>query len=211
MNLTAAGLCGSCAHARSVTSGRGPSFLLCGLSATDTRFAKYPRLPRLECDGFEVGIARTGTPRSEPAAPRARAERGPRLFERIGGRPAIERIVQEFYDRVERDDVLRPLFPPDLSEGRAKQALFLEEWLGGEARYSERYGHPRLRRRHFPFVIDQRAAGRWLRHMGEAFRAAGVGEQEVAEVFVDLGPLAKHMINAGDDVPRAPLGDVYLT
>ena len=65
--------------------------------------------------------------------------------------------------------------------------------------------------RHFPFVIDQRAAGRWLRHMGQAFRDAGIGEQEMAEVFADLGPLAHHMINANDDVPRSPLGDVRLS
>jgi hemoglobin len=149
-----------------------------------------------------------GTP--APAG-RAPAQRQPALLERIGGREVIERIVQEFYDRVEADAELRALFPEDLEAGREKQALFLEQWLGGEPRYSERYGHPRLRMRHFPFVIDQRAAGLWLRHMGEAFRAAGVGEQEMAEVFADLGPLARHMINADQDVPRAPLGDVRLT
>jgi hemoglobin len=142
--------------------------------------------------------------------PRTRASRQPNLFERIGGREVVERIVEDFYARVERDPDLRALFPEDLASGREKQALFLEQWLGGEPRYSEQYGHPRLRRRHFPFVIDQRAVGRWLRHMGDAFRAAGVGEQEIAEVFAGLGPLAKHMINAGEDIPREPLGDVRL-
>ncbi|TAK73538.1 MAG: globin, partial [Dehalococcoidia bacterium] len=111
----------------------------------------------------------------------------------------------------EADEELRRLFPDDLTEGREKQALFLEQWLGGEPRYSERYGHPRLRMRHFPFVIDERAAGRWLRHMGEAFRAAGVPEREMQEVFAGLGPLARQMVNAGDDVPREPLADPFLT
>ena len=144
----------------------------------------------------------------QPVAPRTVP---PRLLERIGGRAAIERIVREFYDRVEADAELRAVFPADLEGGRAKQTLFLEQWLGGEPRYSERYGHPRLRARHFPFVIDERLAGLWLRHMAEAFRAAGVGEPEIAEVFADLGPLAHHMVNAGQDVPRAPLGDAFLT
>ena len=107
--------------------------------------------------------------------------------------------------RSEADPELRAVFPPgDLEAGRRKQVLFMEQWLGGEPLYSEQFGHPRLRRRHFPFVIDERAAGLWLRHMGEAFRAVGVGEQEMAEVFADLGPLARHMINAGQDVPRTP-------
>ena len=44
--------------------------------------------------------------------------------------------------------------------GREKQRLFLSQWLGGPGAYSERWGHPRLRIRHFPFVITRRAAGR---------------------------------------------------
>ncbi len=149
---------------------------------------------------------------NEPLTPTPRepASRQPGLFERIGGRPVVERIVREFYDRVEADPELRAIFPDDLTEGREKQALFLEQWLGGEARYSAKYGHPRLRMRHFPFEISERLAGRWLRHMGEAFRAAGVPEREMQEAFAGLGPLAKHMVNAGQDVPRAPLKETFL-
>lgn len=143
--------------------------------------------------------------------PREPARRLPGLFERIGGRATIERIVEEFYDRVEQDEELRPMFPEDIKAGREKQAMFLEQWMGGEQRYSTLYGHPRLRMRHFPFVIDQRQAGRWLRHMGEALRAAGVPEPEIAEILAGLGPLAKHMVNADQDVPRQPLGDAFLT
>ncbi len=156
------------------------------------------------------------SPRDLPASPPpsrrpARAPEGAApLFERVGGRAAVERIVDAFYDHVERDEVLRPLFPDDLGPGREKQKLFVEQWLGGEPRYSERYGHPRLRMRHFPFVIDERAAGRWLRLFTTAMREAGVGEQEIAEVLSGLGPLAHHMVNAGDDVPRSPLGDAFL-
>lgn len=47
------GLCEACVHARSITSGRGSAFTLCGRSATDPRFPKYPRLPVLRCDGYE--------------------------------------------------------------------------------------------------------------------------------------------------------------
>ena len=48
-----AGLCGDCAYARVVTSGRGSAFLLCGRAATDRRYRKYPPLPMLRCDGYE--------------------------------------------------------------------------------------------------------------------------------------------------------------
>jgi hypothetical protein len=48
-----AGLCADCLHARSVESRRGSVFLLCELSRSDPRFAKYPRLPVLSCAGYE--------------------------------------------------------------------------------------------------------------------------------------------------------------
>jgi len=50
--MTTKGLCERCVHARAVTSAKGSSFVLCGKSATDPRFPKYPALPVLRCDGF---------------------------------------------------------------------------------------------------------------------------------------------------------------
>jgi hypothetical protein len=46
------GLCSVCHHARKVKSARASVFYLCGLSQTDRRFAKYPRLPVAVCEGF---------------------------------------------------------------------------------------------------------------------------------------------------------------
>ncbi len=49
------GLCGMCAWADAVRSAHGSIFLRCRRSeAEPERFAKYPRLPRLECEGFEA-------------------------------------------------------------------------------------------------------------------------------------------------------------
>jgi hemoglobin len=126
-------------------------------------------------------------------------------FERIGGREVVERIVDAFYDGVEADPLLRPLFPEDMTAGRERQKAFLEEWLGGAPRFSTTRGHPMLRRRHFPFEIGPREAGRWLHHMRAAFESCDVDPALTAEVFQRLGPLAHHMINQGQDVPREPL------
>jgi len=38
---------------RLIESDRGSAFYLCGLSATDARFPKYPRLPVLRCAGYK--------------------------------------------------------------------------------------------------------------------------------------------------------------
>ena len=133
------------------------------------------------------------------------------LFAAVGGAEGVSRIVEAFYRRVEADPDLRPVYPEDLGPGKEKLRLFLVQWLGGPAEYSEKYGHPRLRMRHFPFVIDERGVGRWLRNMREAWREENVPEDVQAVVFERFAPLAKHMMNANDDVPRTALGDVRLT
>src|SRR5262249_19804539 len=52
-DTTAIGLCPSFVHAQLIQSSKGSRFLLCGLSKTDPRFPKYPRLPVLACSGYQ--------------------------------------------------------------------------------------------------------------------------------------------------------------
>ena len=132
------------------------------------------------------------------------------LLDLAGGREGVVAIVERFYELVELDTHMRPIYPEDLGPGKAKLALFFEQWLGGEPVYSAIYGHPRLRRRHFPFVIDELAAGRWLRHMRQAMTDRGMPREALDTIFERLGPLAHHMVNAHDDVPREPLDGAVL-
>jgi hypothetical protein len=48
-----AGLCNACVHQRVVGNTRGSVFSLCEKSKEDPRFSKYPRIPVIECAGFE--------------------------------------------------------------------------------------------------------------------------------------------------------------
>ena len=48
------GLCASCANAKVMQSDRGSVFYLCELSFTNREYAKYPRLPVLNCGGFSA-------------------------------------------------------------------------------------------------------------------------------------------------------------
>ena len=59
-----AGLCASCVNARVIESSKGARFIRCDLSFTDTRFARYPRLPITRCEGFS-----TEGPRGTELAP----------------------------------------------------------------------------------------------------------------------------------------------
>jgi hypothetical protein len=49
---SAVGLCLDCANVKVVRSDRGSIFYSCRLSATDSGFPKYPRLPVLICRGY---------------------------------------------------------------------------------------------------------------------------------------------------------------
>jgi hypothetical protein len=48
-----AGLCADCRYMRRIKSDRGSTFYFCERSETDPGFPKYPRLPVLQCSGFE--------------------------------------------------------------------------------------------------------------------------------------------------------------
>jgi hemoglobin len=92
----------------------------------------------------------------------------PTLHDAVGGLPFFEALVDRFYDGVERDDVLRPMYPDDLGPSRRHLALFLAQYWGGPTAYNEERGHPRLRMRHAPFAVDAVARDRWLEHMRAA-------------------------------------------
>ncbi len=137
---------------------------------------------------------------------------GETLFARIGGRASVEAVVDAFYDAVAADAPLRALYPADLRPSREKLVLFFEQWLGGEPRYSERYGHPRLRRRHFPFIITGDHAERWLAHMRAALVSRALDADDFNSIWGRVEPLARHMVNAREDIPRDPLPDgAWLT
>ena len=48
------GLCAACRHRRPVESAKGSTFLLCRRSETDPGYPRYPRLPVVECPGYEA-------------------------------------------------------------------------------------------------------------------------------------------------------------
>ncbi len=98
------------------------------------------------------------------------------VYDLLDGEEQLRQMVDAFYDQVERDAVLRPMYPADLAESKRRLFLFLVQFFGGPTRYSEERGHPRLRMRHFPFAIDRQARDHWLDHMLRAIDVAGIRE-----------------------------------
>ncbi|HEV2027613.1 MAG TPA: globin [Candidatus Dormibacteraeota bacterium] len=91
------------------------------------------------------------------------------VYELVGGEETFRLLVERFYARVAEDPILRAVYPEeDLSEATERLKLFLIQYWGGPATYSERRGHPRLRLRHQPFAIGQVQRDAWLSHMTAA-------------------------------------------
>jgi len=82
------------------------------------------------------------------------------LYEWVQGRPAIARLIDRFYDRVERDELLSPLFPGGVSaQHREHVTTWWCEVLGGPADYTSRLGgYPAMLAHHLNLSItpDQR-------------------------------------------------------
>jgi hemoglobin len=94
----------------------------------------------------------------------------PTVYELAGGMPFFAALVDRFYDGVAGDPELLGLYPTpeDLTDARHRLTLFLAQYWGGPADYSQERGHPRLRMRHAPFAIGPDARDRWLTHMRAA-------------------------------------------
>lgn len=117
------------------------------------------------------------------------------VYERIG-EEGFARVVRAFYARVPDDEILGPMYPPqDLAGAEQRLRDFLVGRFGGPPRYVEQRGHPRLRMRHLPFPIDQRARDRWMELMERAIDEAAL-PPEVAALMRDfLAQVATFMIN----------------
>ncbi|GAA2383200.1 group II truncated hemoglobin [Dactylosporangium salmoneum] len=114
----------------------------------------------------------------------------PTLFDWAGGTPAIRRLIDRFYDRVEHDDLISPLFPGGVSEQhRAHVTIWWSEVFGGPPAYTELGGYERMLAHHRNLGITPEQRYRFASLMSLAaddaelpadpeFRAALVGYLE---------------------------------
>jgi hemoglobin len=137
----------------------------------------------------------------------------PTLYEWAGGRDALARLINCFYDRVEHDDLLGPLFPGGVSAAhREHVATWWCEVFGGPAEYTERLGgYHAMLTHHLNLGITAEQRFRFASLMSLAaddaqlpgdpeFRAALVG-------YLEWGTrLAMHNSQPdADAVPQAPV------
>lgn len=120
------------------------------------------------------------------------------LYSIMGGEQTVLKLVERFYfymDTLPDAKPIRQMHDTDLSVTKEKLFKFFSGWLGGPNLYIEEFGHPMLRRRHFPFTIGMEEKEQWMRCMKRALNDVPLTE-EIRQILINaLEPLAAHMIN----------------
>ncbi|MEA2370461.1 MAG: hemoglobin [Solirubrobacteraceae bacterium] len=136
----------------------------------------------------------------DPAAP-------PTIYEWGGGRLAFERWLSHFYDLVERDELLAPVFGGTVTEAHRRNATtWWCEVMGGPADYTQRHGgYEHMLARHIGLEVTGEQRLRFVTLLSQAaddaelpddpeFRAAIIG-------YAEWGSrLALHNSQPGADV-----------
>ncbi len=119
------------------------------------------------------------------------------VYTRIG-EAGFERLAAAFYRRVRADDLLGPMYPKaDLAGAEQRLRDFLVGRFGGPQRYIAQRGHPRLRMRHMPFVVDLAARDRWVALMDAALAEAALEPDSAATLHAFFAATATFLINHG--------------
>lgn len=116
------------------------------------------------------------------------------IYEALGAQN-VRLIAQYFYEEVATNDLLKSMYPKALAPAEDRLWLFLQQVFGGPTTYSEQRGHPRLRRRHFPYPIDEAARAAWMGCMHRALDRVEMLPEVREQLNQYFEQAAIHMMN----------------
>ncbi len=119
-------------------------------------------------------------------------------YEAMGGGKAVHSLVERFYffmDTLPEAEGIRRMHAESLRMAKEKLFKFLSGWLGGPDLYIREFGHPMLRRRHFPFAIGQQERDQWMHCMTLALAEMELDAGLKKRIEEALAQLASHMMN----------------
>lgn len=123
-------------------------------------------------------------------------------YEILGGEVVLKQLIKRFYEimcELPEAQGIRQMHPQDISISEDKLFMFMSGWLGGPNLFIEKYGHPRLRARHFPFKIGKSERDQWMICMVQAFDDCKIQEPIRTELLHSLLNLADHMRNQQEE------------
>jgi hemoglobin len=144
----------------------------------------------------------------------------PTLYEWIGGKAAIERLLTTFYARVPDDPILAPVFAGMDPNHAQHVAAFIGEVFGGPKVYSAKHGgHPHMISRHVGRALTETDRKRWIALLLECadeigvpsdpeFRSALVGYLEWGTRLAVINSAPGADVNAEAPMPAWGWGEV---
>ena len=119
------------------------------------------------------------------------------FYDQVGGHETFRKLAQRFYAGVATDPELRALYPEDdLGPAEMRFRMFIEQYWGGPATYSQDRGHPRLRMRPAPFKVTIAQRDRWLTHMMAAVDSLALAPENDQILRDYLDQAAQSLVNS---------------
>ncbi|SES41562.1 group I truncated hemoglobin [Salipaludibacillus aurantiacus] len=114
------------------------------------------------------------------------------LYEKLGGKPAIETAVDKFYVKVLADDTVNHFFTEtDMDKQREHQTKFLSYALGGPNQYSG----TSMEKAHEGMNIKPEHFNAIAGHLNETLEELEVSEEDRDQVMEKIGALAPHIMH----------------
>ena len=130
------------------------------------------------------------------------------LYSRLGGDIGVRQLTERFYDLMDLEptyQALRAVHGSTLVQAQERLYQFLSGWLGGPDLYTEQHGHPRLRQRHFPFVVNMQMRNEWVVCFAQALSELDVAEQDAEPLLLQIFVMADWMRNQEESAHPVPM------
>lgn len=107
----------------------------------------------------------------------------------------LRKLIADFYEGIKQDNLIRPMYPDDLAPAEERLFLFMMQFLGGPRIYHEKRGLPALKKRHFPYPVNQEARDRWMGLMLAAIEKNNMPDTEKEYLKEYFGGTATFLLN----------------
>ena len=116
------------------------------------------------------------------------------LYEKYGGRPTVEKLVEYFYEHlVLRDASVNHFFiKTDMKEQKKKQANFITFALGGAPKYTGKT----MKASHAGMGIKEEHFNTIVNHLINTLKIHGVEQQDIDAVGAKLMAMKDDIVNA---------------
>jgi len=133
------------------------------------------------------------------------------MYQAFGGADGVRTLTDRFYDLMELEPqyrALRNMHGEDMTLIREKLYEFFSGWLGGPQLFVEKYGHPQLRARHMPFVVNMQVRNEWVACFAQAMSELEIDKELAEPVLIQIFAMADwcRNQNAAARPPPCPPG-----